>query len=186
MVAFSANKLYGPAGIGVLAIQSALLDKLEPVTFGGGATKVVTDQTWQPSRGISRYEPGTPDHFGLLAFRVALDYFLKNRDFKAEKKLARYAYKQLKNCPGITLYSQPEDVICLFNYQHFNAHDIVSYLARRGIILRGGTHCAPLAAKASQVLSAIRLSIGGYNDQSDIDKLVSALKEGGDFLDELV
>lgn len=184
---FSSNKLYGPTGSGALIIKESLLKLLKPATFGGGAVSVIeNDFSWKGKGGIGDFEAGTLNTAGIVGLKAAIEYFLDQdlpQLFAKEKKLALYAYDQLSKVKDITIYSQRGDTNLLFNIASHNAQDIVSFLGHKKIILRAGSHCAHLFPTMIKQKSSVRMSIGGYNIIEDIDKLILALKNGGDFIE---
>lgn len=185
IIAFSANKFYGPTGIGVLAIKKHLLVQLKPVTFGGGATAKIVKNKWYGKGYIGDFEPGTPHTAGIFGLHAALKY-LNKQNMKVlatkEKDLAHYAYEKLQTITNLKIYSLKGDLNILFNVGKYNAQDVVSYLGHHNVILRSGNHCAYLINDIISANSSIRLSISAYNNKKDIDKTVKLIKKGGDFL----
>ena len=187
VIVFSGNKLYGPTGSGALVIKSSLLNELKPRYYGGGAVaKVNEDLTWVPKNSFWGYEAGTVNTAAIVGLGAAIDYFneLKaNGLFEYETEIANYAHDQISKIKDIIVYSQRGDKAILFNIGKFNAQDIVSYLGHKNIILRSGNHCAKMLHDNGGDFSSIRVSLGAYNTKEDIDKLVEAINNGGDFLD---
>ena len=182
VIAFSGNKIYGPTGIGVLAIKKELLSLLKPATFGGGATGFMKGQDWKAKEGYRGFEAGTPNTAGILGLAKGIEYF-NNIKENNEKEIANYAYDKLSKVKGIKIITKRGDLNTLFNYKNYNSQDIVSYLGHKGIILRSGLHCAKIITEIFDIKYSIRLSIAAYNNKTDIDKLIKELKNGGDFID---
>lgn len=182
VIAFSGNKIYGPTGIGVLAIKKELLGLLKPATFGGGATSVMRGIDWQVKEGVKGFEAGTPNTAGIIGLGKAVEYF-NNIKTNHEKEIANYAYDELSKLEGIKIITRRGDFNTLFNYKNYSSQDIVSYLGNKGIILRSGLHCAKIVKEIFDIEYSIRLSIAAYNNKEDIDKLIKELKNGGDFID---
>lgn len=184
VIAFSGNKLYGPTGIGVLAIKEEILNKLYPATFGGGATTFLKlDGTYGIKEGVDAYEAGTPNTAGIIGLSEAIDFFNNTKHLiKNVKELAEYAHDKLSANKDIIIHSQRGDESIMFDVKDISAQDVVSTLARKNIYLRSGLFCAFLN-KANQN-GSIRCSLAIYNTKEDIDKLCDAISEGG-FLDFL-
>ena len=186
MITFSANKLYGPTGIGILAIKEKILKTLRPSTFGGGATREADLKTWIPANGVLAFESGTPNTAGIFGFLAAMKYYknlVKNKVWDHEQEVAKYAFDQLSKQSNIRLFSEKGHVNILFNIEDKNAQDVVSYLGHNNILLRAGTHCVKLLPTVLETASVIRVSLGAYNTKKDIDHLIDKLKQGGDFLE---
>ncbi|QBF34585.1 aminotransferase class V-fold PLP-dependent enzyme [Mycoplasmopsis phocirhinis] len=187
IIAFSANKFYGPTGLGVLAINNDLLKRLQPVDFGGGSViNIDVNNNWTQIPTIDLYEPGTINLAGIYMFNAAIDFFnnyigYKNTN-KILKTLANYAYKKLNTINNIEIYSSVDDHIILFNIKGYDSHDIAHYLGQHNIYVRSGLFCAHYLRNIKNVNSYVRVSLGVYNTKNDINKLVEALKKGGDFL----
>lgn len=185
VIVFSGNKLYGPTGIGALIVKDELLKKLKPAFLGGGMVAKMDKSSYITKEGVSKFEAGTPNTAGIIGLLVAIDFLNSNikQIQETEKELALYAYKKLQEIEGIKIYSKLGDLIIHFNIKEFAAQDVVSFLGHKNIILRAGAHCAHLLESQINTASSIRLSIASYNNHSDIERLVEAIKKGGDFLD---
>ncbi|MGZ9755547.1 aminotransferase class V-fold PLP-dependent enzyme [Mycoplasma sp. 4013] len=185
IIVFSTNKFYGPTGMGVLAIKETLLKKLKPVKFGGGSvTEVHKDASWVLKDTINAFEPGTPDIAGFFMFDKALEFFDKVGYQKTQeilKDLSFYLHRKLMNLPNITVSSKPGDFIALINVKGINAQDVAGYLGSKNIYTIAGIFCAPYIRNIIKEHSFLRISLGIYNNYSDIDKLIDALANGGDF-----
>lgn len=184
IIAFSGNKLYGPTGIGVLAVKQELLKTLSPSTFGGGATLYLKLNTeWERKEGFEAFEAGTPNTAGIVGLGAAIDFFNKYLfKVKEMKELAEYTHDQLKALKTAKIHSKRGDVTIMFDLENISAQDVVSSLSRKNIYLRSGLFCAFLN-KANDN-GSIRCSLAIYNNKNDIDQMIEALK-AGDFLDFL-
>ncbi|MGZ9428848.1 aminotransferase class V-fold PLP-dependent enzyme [Mycoplasma sp. 1012] len=186
IVVFSANKMYGPTGLGVLAIKSKILNKINPVIFGGGAVeKIDKSNNWTRKSGISAFEPGTMNLAAIWQLDKAIDLI---NEVSIEKihnlnlEVANYLYDQLSTIEGINISSKRGDFITLFNIKQYAPQDIASYLGHKDIYVRSGNFCSKLLSEVENENNYVRISVAFYNDKTDVDKLVQALKEGGDFL----
>lgn len=181
---FSAHKVYGPTGVGVMYGKMHLLEKMEPMLGGGDMIKEVFEEysTWNDLP--YKFEAGTPNIADVIAFGVTLDYLNsldKQGVLNHEREVTKYAIQKLKELDFIELYnsSETDNVLSIvsFNVVGVHSHDIGTILDNRGIAIRTGHHCAqPLMKKLGQVATA-RASMAMYNTKEDIDKLVEGLKE---------
>ncbi len=179
--AFSGHKMCGPTGIGVLYGKEELLDGMEPIEFGGEMIDFVYDyeSTWKELPW--KFEGGTPIIAGAIGLGVAIDYLESiglDRIEEHDRNLARYAYEQLRQIDGITIYG-PEDRIGLvtFNMDQVHPHDVSTVLDAEGIAVRAGHHCCQPLMRWLDVTATARASFYLYNDESDIDQLVLGLQK---------
>ncbi len=184
-IAFSSNKLFGPTGLGVLYVSNKILDKVESKKYGGGSVDYVKkDGSWKSRSSIVKHEPGTLNLEGIFGFYEALVFF-ESLDKKWLTKylndLSIYAHTKLKTVKDIYLNSKPGDSIILFNIKNIPSQDVASYLGHKDIYVRSGLFCAQYLDHMEG--PQVRVSIHVYNNKKDIDRLVKALKQGGDFLD---
>ncbi|TNK81765.1 aminotransferase class V [Mycoplasmopsis pullorum] len=182
---FSTNKLYGPTGLGVLAIKKELLAQIKPVEYGGGTLSAIDQNAnWTPKKGIQIYEPGTQNLAGIFMFNSSLD-FLNTVGYeqtqKILKELSLYLHQELKKIKNVEIYTVPGDSITLINVKNVNAQDVATYLGTKNIYTIAGIFCAPYLRNIQSQHSFLRISLGIYNTFEDIDKLIKELKEGGDF-----
>ncbi|MCU4117307.1 aminotransferase class V-fold PLP-dependent enzyme [Mycoplasma zalophi] len=185
-IIMSANKFYGPTGLGSMIFSKRLYNKLRPKKFGGGASKYLN---YTDVLSPLAFEAGTQNFAGIFQLNSALDFVneigLENINKKVTK-ISYYLHNKLKELDNIVLYSKPGDVICLFNVKNVASQDVASYLGNNSIYVRSGTFCAWFMENISEVKGTyVRVSLGFYNDESDVNKLIDKLKTGGDFLDYL-
>lgn len=185
VVAFSGNKLYGPTGIGVLAIREEILKNLKPQDFGGGATSSINFDGWKPTGDpIANLEPGTLNTAGIIGLGAAIDYLWSIPNLEEyETELAMYAHDKLSKDSRVKIFSKRGDVNIMFNVEGVHSQDVVSYLGARNIIMRSGLHCAQMICTIGTYNSSIRMSLAFYNNQSDIDAAVDLIKDTQVFLD---
>lgn len=179
---FSAHKMLGPTGVGVLYGRRELLEKMAPFNFGGemilevGYDRITFDEL------PNKFEAGTPAIAEVVAFDAALAY-LETLGMEAvrahEMELTGYALARLGDIRGITIQG-PKDVerrgaAISFTDEKIHPHDISTFLNARGIAIRAGHHCAQPLMKALGKVATARASLYIYNDRSDIDRLCEAL-----------
>lgn len=178
---FSAHKLYGPTGIGVLYVKEAILQDMPPWEGGGSmiATVSLTRGTTF-AKAPWRFEAGTPNTGGIIALGAALDYIselgLENiHDY--EQALMQYALSELASVPDLTLYGPQQRLgVIAFNLGQHHAYDVGSFLDNYGIAVRTGHHCAMPLMAHYQVPAMCRASLAMYNTHEEVDRLVAGLK----------
>jgi len=179
--AFSAHKVYGPTGTGVLWGRRDLLDAMPPYQGGGSMIRSVSFEGTTYADAPQRFEAGTPDVAGVIGMGAALDW-LEEIDREAaaafECELLRYASEALEAIPGLHIFgSDPEKVgVLSFSLDCAHPHDIATILDREGVAIRAGHHCAQPLMEFYGVPAMARASLALYSDRSDIDALVSALE----------
>ncbi len=180
VVVFSGNKLYGPTGIGVLAVRKELLSFLTPSTFGGGAITDMGREGYDFTKGIGAFEPGTLNTAGIIGLGRAVEYF-NEIDLDKEKEVAEYLFDKLSELDKVILFSKRGDTNMIFNIKGVNAQDVVLLAANKGVVIKAGYHCAMLIKEITEGLSTIRVSIAAYNNKEDIDKLMDILTNQKEF-----
>jgi cysteine desulfurase/selenocysteine lyase len=180
-LAFSGHKMCGPTGIGVLYGKKALLEKMEPVEFGGEMIDFVGlyESTWKELPW--KFEGGTPIIAGAIGLGAAIDFLEQiglDNISAHEHKLAQYALEQLSTIEGLTIYGPKERAgLVTFNIDGVHPHDVATVLDAEGIAVRAGHHCAQPLMKWLNVSATARASFYLYNTEEDIDQLVAALKK---------
>lgn len=180
--AFSGHKMCGPTGIGALYGKKSLLEKMEPIEFGGEMIDFVElyDSTWKELPW--KFEGGTPIIAGAIGLGAAIDFLEQiglEHIAEHEHKLAAYAMEKMSTIEGITIFG-PQDPakragLVTFNINDVHPHDVATVLDAEGIAVRAGHHCAqPLMRWLKQSATA-RASFYLYNTEEDIDKLVAGL-----------
>ncbi len=178
---FSAHKLYGPTGIGVLYTKEDILQEMPPWEGGGSmiATVSLTEgTTW--AKAPWRFEAGTPNTGGIIAFGAALEYVgklgLENiADY--EQTLMHYALAELASVPDLTLYGPANRLgVIAFNLGKHHAYDVGSFLDNYGVAVRTGHHCAMPLMTFYNVPAMCRASLAMYNTVEEVDRLVAGLK----------
>ena len=183
---FSAHKLYGPTGIGVLYGKQALLDQLPPAQGGGEMIQHVRWSGTTYNELPYKFEAGTPNFIGSYATGKALEYVQAigmTRIAEEEAALARYAEQQLvEQIPSVRIYAagQAKYGAISFNVYHdgklIHPFDIGTLLDQQGIAVRTGHHCAEPLIDHLGVPGTVRISFGLYNTREDIDRFIQGLK----------
>jgi cysteine desulfurase/selenocysteine lyase len=180
-LAFSAHKLFGPTGVGVLYGKRALLEAMPPYQGGGEMIKEVSFSGTTYNELPYKFEAGTPNIADVYAFGFALDYLNslpKNAVWEQEKALLDYATEQLKQIDGLRIVGQAPEKIAVVSFVIEGVHpqDIGVLLDKFGVAIRTGHHCAqPLMARY-ELVGTCRASFAFYNTKSEIDLFVKALK----------
>lgn len=189
--AFSGHKMCGPTGIGVLYGKRALLEKMEPIEFGGEMIDFVNlyDSTWKELPW--KFEAGTPNIGGAIALGAAADYLqsigLENIH-QHEAEIVAYVLPKLQAIEGLTVYGpqDPKDHtgVIAFNLDGLHPHDVATALDMEGVAVRAGHHCAQPLLKYLEVPSAARASFYLYNTKADADRLIEAIMATKEFFQD--
>ena len=178
---FSAHKLYGPTGIGILYVKEDILQAMPPWEGGGSmiATVSLTEGTTY-ARAPWRFEAGTPNTGGIIALGAAIEYInaLGLDNIQAyEQSLMAYALAEMASVPDITLYGPAHrQGVIAFNLGKHHAYDVGSFLDNYGVAVRTGHHCAMPLMAFYNVPAMCRASLAIYNTQEEVDRLVAGLK----------
>src|SRR5687768_17148856 len=180
--AFSAHKLYGPTGMGILYGKKNLLEAM-PVFHGGGEMiKEVTFEKTTYNDLPYKYEGGTPNIADVIAFKAALDFVNqtgKDKIRKHEEELLEYATKQLAKLPGLKFIGEAKEKVSVVSFviENFHPQDIGILLDNRGIAVRTGHHCAQPLMNCFGITGTVRASFAMYNTKEEIDQLVAGLQK---------
>lgn len=175
----SGHKMCGPTGIGVLYGKKALLEKMEPIEFGGEMIDFVDlyDSTWKELPW--KFEGGTPIIAGAIGLGAAIDFLEEigmDNIAQYEHKLAQYAMEKVGGVEGVTIYGPKERAgLVTFNIDDVHPHDVATVLDAEGIAVRAGHHCAQPLMKWLKVSATARASFYLYNTEEEIDVFVKAL-----------
>lgn len=180
-LAFSAHKMCGPTGIGVLYAKENLLTDTKPIIFGGGMNASFdTDGTRIYSEIPTLLEAGTPNIAGVIGLGAAISYLMEigmEKIEQYEQQLKQYLIKELKNIPEVIIYNEEsESGIVAMNYNGIFSQDLAIYLNKYHICVRSGSHCAKILKDEIGIKNTTRISLSFYNTKEEIDKLVMALK----------
>ncbi len=178
--AFSAHKIYGPTGIGVLYGKEQWLDRMPPYQGGGEMIQTVSFERTTFNELPYKFEAGTPDYIGTTAFARALDYVsaLGIEHIAAhEKAITDYALQQLRQIPGMRIIGEADErgAVVSFNVGDIHPSDLGTLLDRLGIAVRTGHHCAQPLMQRMGIPGTVRASFALYNTMAEVDALVAAV-----------
>ena len=190
-LAFSAHKIYGPTGVGVIYGKFNLLDKLIPRNYGGGMNATFTTDGYLELREIPvRLEAGTPNIAGVIGLGAAIDYVNNigiDNIKEYEHMLKRYLVSKLKQLDFIEIYNEfNSGSIVAFNIKNVFSQDTAVYLDKYNICVRAGNHCAKILNNVFNVNNTCRISLSFYNTKEEIDKLIEVLKNSGNIWNEIL
>ena len=177
----SAHKMCGPTGVGMLYGKEQWLSKLPPYQGGGEMIEEVTFEKTTYADLPHKFEAGTPNICGGIAFGAAIDYmneigFAEIHDY--EKELLDYGTSELKKIPGLKIYGETahKAAVISFNLQGIHPYDVGSIVDKLGVAVRTGHHCAQPIMDYFKIPGTVRASFAFYNTKQEIDTLVSAVK----------
>lgn len=178
--AFSAHKLYGPTGVGVLYGKKDILNAMPPFMGGGEMIREVTLQKTVFNELPYKFEAGTPNIADVIAFKSAIEFVLslgRDRIRMHELDLLDYAQYELEKIPGLRIVGKAEEKVSVISFVLEGAHpqDIGILLDNRGIAVRTGHHCAQPLMDLYCIPGTARASFAVYNTRQEIDELVKAL-----------
>jgi cysteine desulfurase / selenocysteine lyase len=178
--AFSAHKLYGPTGVGVLYGKKEILESMPPFQGGGEMIKEVSFQKTTFNDLPYKFEAGTPNIGDVIAFKYALQFVQtigKEKIRSHEQDLLEYAHRELEKIPGLHIVGKAREKVSLVSFIIDKAHpqDIGILLDNRGIAVRTGHHCAQPLMDRFGIPGTARASFAVYNTCFEIDELVKGL-----------
>lgn len=179
-LAFSAHKIYGPTGIGVLYGKEEWLDRLPPYQGGGEMIQSVSFEKTVFNELPFKFEAGTPDYIGTTSLARALNYVdaLGMENIAAhERELTAYAMQQLKQIPGMRIFGEAaeKDAVISFLVGDIHHFDLGTLLDRLGIAVRTGHHCAQPLMQRFGIEGTVRASFALYNTKEEADALVAGI-----------
>ncbi|MEP6872650.1 MAG: cysteine desulfurase, partial [Anaerolineaceae bacterium] len=183
LFAFSAHKMLGPTGVGVLWAKPGLLEEMEPFLGGGEMISVVKPEASTWAEVPHKFEAGTPNIADVIAFGAALDYLRElgmDSVREHEKEITAHAIKQLEQLPGVHIQG-PHDVeirggAVSFTVDGVHPHDVSTVVDSYGVAIRASHHCAQLLMRRLNVAATNRASFYIYNDERDVEVLIEALR----------
>ena len=179
-LAFSAHKMYGPTGVGVLYGKTELLKNIKPIIFGGGMNSSYgSDMTRIYDELPDLLEAGTQNIAGVIGFGKTIEYLNKigmDNITKYEQELKEYAIQKLKENKNLIIYNTNiKGNTITFNYNGIFAEDLANYLNKYKICVRAGNHCSKILKDELNIKNTVRITLAFYNTKEEIDVLVKAL-----------
>jgi cysteine desulfurase/selenocysteine lyase len=178
---FSAHKVYGTTGVGIVYGRKEMLEHIEPFLYGGHMIKHVGIHESAWAEVPDKFEAGTLDAAGIIASAAGITYFQKifEEAMQHEHALQQYALKTLSQLDGVKILghnSRNYGPVISFIVERVHPHDLASICDRHRVCIRAGHHCAQPFMKAIGQMGTARMSLAWYNSEADVDKLVSAIK----------
>ena len=178
----SAHKLCGPTGVGMLYGKKELLEMLPPYQGGGEMIDQVTFEKTTYADLPHKFEAGTPNIAGCIAFGAAIDYINSiglDKINSYENHLLQYATEKLNSIENVKIYGESDNKtsVISFNVKGIHPYDIGSILDKMGIAVRTGQHCAQPIMDFFKITGTLRISFAFYNTEKEIDFLIDTLKK---------
>ncbi len=183
---FSGHKMLGPLGIGVLYARMEHLEAMEPFLFGGDMISSVGYLSSEWNDVPWKFEAGTQNVAGAVGLAAAMDY-LEGIGMAAvaehDRKLTRLALEKLAGIEQLALYGPPPErgPVVSFNLSTIHPHDLATFLDQKGIAIRSGHHCAQVVMRKLALAATARASFYLYNDEEDVERLVTGLLQAKDY-----
>lgn len=179
---FSAHKLYGPSGLGILYMKDKWIDKLGPYQGGGSMIKDVETNSSTYLDGSHKFEAGTPPITQVIALTSCINFINEvgiDNIYTYESNLTKYAYEKLRKINDIIIYGdfKNQTSIISFNIKGVHFNDLAMLLDKKNIAIRTGHHCAQPFMKYFKITGSARMSIGIYNTKNDIDYFIKSINE---------
>ena len=179
---FSAHKMYGPTGVGVLYGKEECLNKLPPYQGGGEMIKEVSFEKTTYADLPHKFEAGTPNIAGVIAFKNAIDFISElgiENIAKHVKKLLKYTTSEILKIEGVKIYgtSERKSGIISFNIKELHPYDIGMILDKLGVAIRTGHHCTQPVMNYYKIPGTARISIAVYNTIKEIDICIKSIKK---------
>jgi cysteine desulfurase / selenocysteine lyase len=172
--AFSAHKLYGPTGTGVLWARAEVLAAMPPWQGGGGMVATVGDQRSTFREVPARFEAGTPNVAGIAGLAAAIAY-LGACDARGDEERAHAALVATIRAAGGRIIGEPELAVVAFDLPRVHPHDVATLADGEGVALRSGHHCAAPIHRRFRLAASSRVSVGCYTGDDDVAQLAHAL-----------
>lgn len=188
---FSAHKMCGPTGVGVLYGKKELLENVEPLNLGGGMNESFdTEDTVLLKEIPTRLEAGTPNIAGVIGLGSAIDYLEHigmDNIYVHEITLKKYFIEQAKSIRHLDIINEECDSgIIAFNVDGIFPQDVAIFLNKYNVCVRAGNHCAKILKKSIGVKNTVRASLYFYNTKEDIDALIDLLKDKDKIMKEMI
>ncbi len=190
-LAFSAHKMLGPTGVGVLYGKKELLEEVVPIFVGGGMNNYfLSNFEVEYSPIPNRLEAGTPNVAGVIGMGKAIDYLMNigyEKIEKHEEDLKRYFLEKVKRIKNVKIYNpNSKSGIVLFNIDDVFAQDTATFLDYYNICVRSGNHCAKMLIDELGIKNTCRISFYLYNTKEEVDRLIKALENSKNIFDIVI
>ena len=182
--AFSAHKMLGPTGVGILWARKEILENMKPFHGGGDMIREVHkyETTWNDLP--YKFEAGTPNVADVISFAAAIDYLAKigmDNVRNHEIELTKYALEKMSNVKGLTIYGpkdpQKASGVISFNFNDVHPHDVATIIHKNGVAIRSGHHCAQVLMEKLNVAATNRASFYIYTTKEEVDTLIDSLEQ---------
>ncbi len=182
LLAFSAHKMFGPTGVGILYGKESLLDRMPPYQGGGDMIDEVRIEKTTYNKLPHKFEAGTPHIAGVIALRPAIEFILEqgiDSIHHYEDELTRYATTCLKGIDGLRIIGTAKEKTSILSFviDGVHHHDLGTLLDQQGIAVRTGHHCTQPLMRHFNITGTTRASISLYTTKSDIDQLVKGINK---------
>ncbi len=189
-LAFSAHKMMGPTGVGVLYGKYDLLKGMVPIMYGGGMNEKFDSPDCVELKDVpTRFEAGTPNIAGVIGFGAVLKYINNigiENIYKHEVELKNYMIEKLKEIPHVNIISNSDSGIVTFNVEGIFPQDVAVFLDKYNICVRAGNHCAKILKNETKVNNTVRASLYMYNTYAEVDKFVDLLRDKDKIIREMI
>ena len=180
--AFSAHKMYGPTGIGILYGKKHLLEAMPPYQGGGDMISSVTFEKTTYNVLPHKFEAGTPNIAGVIGLGAAIDYLTHiglDNVAAHEHDLLTYATEQFTHLPGVRIIGTAKEKAAVLSFviDGIHPHDIGTILDQEGVAVRTGHHCAQPVMQFFSIPATTRASFALYNTEAEIDALIRGIKK---------
>jgi len=182
--AFSAHKMLGPTGVGILWARKEILENMKPFHGGGDMIREVHkyETTWNDLP--YKFEAGTPNVADVICFAAAIDYLsnigmdnIRNHEIE----LTQYALEKMSKVKGLTIYGprdpQKASGVISFNFNDVHPHDVATIIDKNGVAIRSGHHCAQVLMEKLNVAATNRASFYIYTTKEEVDTLIDSLEQ---------
>ena len=182
--AFSAHKMLGPTGVGVLWARKELLENMRPFQGGGDMIREVHkyETTWNDLP--YKFEAGTPNVADVICFSAAIDYLVNigiDNVRNHEIELTKYALEKMSKVKGLTIYGpkdpQKASGVISFNFNDVHPHEVATIIDKNGVAIRSGHHCAQVLMEKLNVAATNRASFYIYTTKDEVDVLIDSLEQ---------
>ena len=182
--AFSAHKMLGPTGVGILWARKEILENMKPFHGGGDMIREVHkyETTWNDLP--YKFEAGTPNVADVISFAAAIDYLAKigmDNVRNHEIELTKYALEKMSNVKGLTIYGpkdpQKASGVISFNFNDVHPHDVATIFDKNGVAISSGHHCAQVLMEKLNVAATNRASFYIYTTKEEVDTLIDSLDQ---------